>query len=45
MQRGKNYYAPSFKKDQIYELRDKIFIFVGDVIKPKNAVKLAREKI
>ncbi|MFH1583998.1 MAG: hypothetical protein ABIA56_02625 [Actinomycetota bacterium] len=65
MQRGKDYYAPSFKKDQIYELKNnqtmlikessapygekinqpKIYIFVGDVVKPKNAVKLVREKV
>jgi len=46
MQQGKNYYAPSFKKDQIYELKDKIVIFVGNVIKNhKGTVKLQRESI
>ncbi len=62
MQKGKDYYAPSFKKDQIYELKNdivrenpeeykgekgkqKMFIFVGDVKKPKKSVKLMREKV
>jgi hypothetical protein len=46
MQQGKNYYAPSFKKDQIFELKDKIQIFFGDVIKdPKGTIKLVRKPI
>ncbi|MBU0466168.1 MAG: hypothetical protein KJ718_00045 [Nanoarchaeota archaeon] len=46
MQQGKNYYAPSFKKDQIYQIKDKIPIFVGDVIKTsKGTIKLKREKV
>ncbi len=46
MQQGKNYYAPSFKKDQIFELKDKIQIFFGDVIKnPKGTIKLIRKPI
>jgi len=46
MQQGKNYYAPSFKKDQIFELKDKIQIFFGDVIKnSKGTIKLVRKTI
>ncbi len=45
MQKGKDYYAPNFKKDQIYELKDEVIIFVGDIEKDKRSVKLSYEKI
>ena len=46
MQQGKNYYAPSFKKDQLYKLKDKIPIFVGDVRKTaRGTIKLELENL
>jgi hypothetical protein len=46
MQQGKDYYAPSFKKDKIFELQKQIPIFVGKIVKSeRGAIKLILEKV
>jgi len=46
MQQGKDYYAPSFKKDKIFELQHQIPIFVGRIVKSdRGAVRLILEKV
>lgn len=46
MQQGKDYYAPSFKKDKIFELKNQIPVFVGKIIKSeRGAVRLVLEKV
>lgn len=46
MQQGKDYYAPSFKKDSIFDLQKQIPIFVGKILKTeRGAVKLILESV
>lgn len=46
MQQGKDYYAPSFKKDKIFELQHQIPVFVGKIIKSeRGAVRLILEEV
>ena len=49
MQKGKHYYAPSLKKDQLYNIRDKIAVFIGGFeVKDKGGkktIKLVRESL
>ena len=46
MQKGKRYYAPYFKKEKIYEMRNKADILIGKITKnKKGTIKLIREKV
>ena len=46
MQQGKDYYAPSFKKDKIFELQKQIPVFVGRIDKSeRGAIKIILEKV
>lgn len=46
MQQGKDYYAPSFKKDKIFELQKQIPILVGKIVESeRGAIKLILEKV
>lgn len=45
MQQGKNYYAPSFKKDQIYKLRDEQTMLVKESSTPYGKTKTKTSEI
>jgi hypothetical protein len=45
MQQGKNYYAPSFKKDQIYKLKDEQTMLVKETSAPYGKTKVKASEI